>query len=254
MAELVSKVGQELDNARAVIRIADVKKKYVIGDQEIHALRGVNLSIEEGDFVAIMGPSGSGKSTMMNMIGCLDLPSSGTFYLDGYPVSEAEDEDLAKIRNQKIGFVFQNFNLIPRTPAVENVELPLLYAGVDAKQRRQRAIDSLHRVGLGNRLYNKPNELSGGQQQRVSIARALVNEPVIILADEPTGALDTKTSQEIMGIFQQLNNEGKTVILVTHEPDIAEYAKRVIHFRDGQIVANEVIQERRIVNSEEVVL
>ncbi|AYK09152.1 ABC transporter ATP-binding protein [Brevibacillus laterosporus] len=247
-------MGQELDNARAVIRIADVKKKYVIGDQEIHALRGVNLSIEEGDFVAIMGPSGSGKSTMMNMIGCLDLPSSGTFYLDGYPVSEAEDEELAKIRNQKIGFVFQNFNLIPRTPAVENVELPLLYAGVDAKQRRQRAIDSLHRVGLGNRLYNKPNELSGGQQQRVSIARALVNEPVIILADEPTGALDTKTSQEIMGIFQQLNNEGKTVILVTHEPDIAEYAKRVIHFRDGQIVANEVIQERRIANSEEVVL
>ncbi|AUM67262.1 ABC transporter ATP-binding protein [Brevibacillus laterosporus] len=247
-------MGQELDNARAVIRIADVKKKYVIGDQEIHALRGVNLSIEEGDFVAIMGPSGSGKSTMMNMIGCLDLPSSGTFYLDGYPVSEAEDEDLAKIRNQKIGFVFQNFNLIPRTPAVENVELPLLYAGVDAKQRRQRAIDSLHRVGLGNRLYNKPNELSGGQQQRVSIARALVNEPVIILADEPTGALDTKTSQEIMGIFQQLNNEGKTVILVTHEPDIAEYAKRVIHFRDGQIVANEVIQDRRIANSEEVVL
>ncbi|WP_197490746.1 ABC transporter ATP-binding protein [Brevibacillus sp. SKDU10] len=254
MAELVSKVGQEQDNAKAVIRIADVKKKYVIGDQEIHALRGVNLSIEEGDFVAIMGPSGSGKSTMMNMIGCLDLPSSGTFYLDGYPVSEAEDEELAKIRNQKIGFVFQNFNLIPRTPAVENVELPLLYAGVEAKQRRQRAIDSLHRVGLGNRLYNKPNELSGGQQQRVSIARALVNEPVIILADEPTGALDTKTSQEIMGIFQRLNNEGKTVILVTHEPDIAEYAKRVIHFRDGQIVANEVIQDRRIANSEEVVV
>ncbi|GIO01285.1 macrolide ABC transporter ATP-binding protein [Brevibacillus halotolerans] len=254
MAELVSKVGQEQDNAKAVIRIADVKKKYVIGDQEIHALRGVNLSIKEGDFVAIMGPSGSGKSTMMNMIGCLDLPSSGTFYLDGYPVSEAEDEELAKIRNQKIGFVFQNFNLIPRTPAVENVELPLLYAGVEAKQRRQRAIDSLHRVGLGNRLYNKPNELSGGQQQRVSIARALVNEPVIILADEPTGALDTKTSQEIMGIFQRLNNEGKTVILVTHESDIAEYAKRVIHFRDGQIVANEVIQDRRIANSEEVVL
>ncbi|OAJ73116.1 macrolide ABC transporter ATP-binding protein [Brevibacillus sp. SKDU10] len=247
-------MGQEQDNAKAVIRIADVKKKYVIGDQEIHALRGVNLSIEEGDFVAIMGPSGSGKSTMMNMIGCLDLPSSGTFYLDGYPVSEAEDEELAKIRNQKIGFVFQNFNLIPRTPAVENVELPLLYAGVEAKQRRQRAIDSLHRVGLGNRLYNKPNELSGGQQQRVSIARALVNEPVIILADEPTGALDTKTSQEIMGIFQRLNNEGKTVILVTHEPDIAEYAKRVIHFRDGQIVANEVIQDRRIANSEEVVV
>lgn len=254
MVEVVSKVGQEQDNVRAVIRITDVKKKYVIGDQEIHALRGVNLVIEEGDFVAIMGPSGSGKSTMMNMIGCLDQPSSGTFYLDDYPVSEAEDEELAKIRNQKIGFVFQNFNLIPRTPAVENVELPLLYAGVDARERRKRAIDSLHRVGLGNRLYNKPNELSGGQQQRVSIARALVNQPVIILADEPTGALDTKTSQEIMGIFQRLNDEGKTVILVTHEPDIAEYAKRVIHFRDGQIIANDVVQERRIANSEEVVL
>ncbi|MBG9786542.1 ATP-binding cassette domain-containing protein [Brevibacillus laterosporus] len=239
---------------RAVIRITDVKKKYVIGDQEIHALRGVNLVIQKGDFVAIMGPSGSGKSTMMNMIGCLDQPSSGTFYLDDYPVSEAADEELAKIRNQKIGFVFQNFNLIPRTPAVENVELPLLYAGVDARERRKRAIDSLHSVGLGNRLYNKPNELSGGQQQRVSIARALVNQPVIILADEPTGALDTKTSQEIMGIFQRLNDEGKTVILVTHEPDIAEYAKRVIHFRDGQIIANDVVQERRIANSEEVVL
>ncbi len=254
MVEVVSKAGQEQDNVRAVIRITDVKKKYVIGDQEIHALRGVNLVIQKGDFVAIMGPSGSGKSTMMNMIGCLDQPSSGTFYLDDYPVSEAEDEELAKIRNQKIGFVFQNFNLIPRTPAVENVELPLLYAGVDARERRKRAIDSLHRVGLGNRLYNKPNELSGGQQQRVSIARALVNQPVIILADEPTGALDTKTSQEIMGIFQRLNDEGKTVILVTHEPDIAEYAKRVIHFRDGQIIANDVVQERRIANSEEVVL
>lgn len=254
MVEVVSKAGQEQDNVRAVIRITDVKKKYVIGDQEIHALRGVNLVIQQGDFVAIMGPSGSGKSTMMNMIGCLDQPSSGTFYLDDYPVSEAEDEELAKIRNQKIGFVFQNFNLIPRTPAVENVELPLLYAGVDARERRKRAIDSLHSVGLGNRLYNKPNELSGGQQQRVSIARALVNQPVIILADEPTGALDTKTSQEIMGIFQRLNDEGKTVILVTHEPDIAEYAKRVIHFRDGQIIANDVVQERRIANSEEVVL
>ncbi|QOT01331.1 ABC transporter ATP-binding protein [Brevibacterium sp. JNUCC-42] len=239
--------------ARAVIRITDLKKTYSIGDQEIHALRGVNLMIEEGDFVAIMGPSGSGKSTMMNVIGCLDQPSSGAFYLDDYPVSEAEDGDLAKIRNQKIGFVFQNFNLLPRTPAVENVELPLLYAGVDAKQRRKRAIDSLNSVGLGNRLYNKPNELSGGQQQRVSIARALVNHPVIILADEPTGALDTKTSQEIMGIFQRLNDEGKTVILVTHEPDIAEYAKRVIHFRDGQIIANDVIQERRIAKFEEVV-
>ncbi|MET3292167.1 ABC transporter ATP-binding protein [Brevibacillus fluminis] len=237
---------------KTVIEIEELKKIYTIGDQEIQALRGVNLTIEEGDFVAIMGPSGSGKSSMMNVIGCLDKPTSGEFYLDGFPVSEAHDDDLAVIRNQKIGFVFQNFNLLPRTSAVENVELPLLYGGVSAKERRERAIASLVSVGLGNRLHNKPNELSGGQQQRVSIARALVNNPVILLADEPTGALDTRTSIEIMNIFQQLNEAGKTIILVTHEPDIAEYAKRIVRFRDGQIIANELVTQRRWAHLEEV--
>ncbi|MED3501396.1 MULTISPECIES: ABC transporter ATP-binding protein [Brevibacillus] len=237
---------------RPVIQIEGLKKQYQIGDQEILALRGVSLTIEEGDFVAIMGPSGSGKSSMMNVIGCLDKPTAGEFYLDGHPVSEAHDDELAEIRNQKIGFVFQNFNLLPRTTAVENVELPLLYGGTPAKERRERAIRALTSVGLAERLNNKPNELSGGQQQRVSIARALVNDPVILLADEPTGALDTKTSEEIMGIFQRLNDEGKTVILVTHEPDIAEYAKRIVRFRDGQIIANEVVKERRRAWAEEV--
>ncbi|WP_019121788.1 ABC transporter ATP-binding protein [Brevibacillus massiliensis] len=237
---------------KAVIRIEELKKQYRIGDQEIQALRGVNLQIDEGDFAAIMGPSGSGKSTMMNVLGCLDKPTSGEFYLDDEPISEADDDELAAIRNRKIGFVFQNFNLLPRTSAVENVELPLLYAGISAKERRERAVRALESVGLGNRLYNKPNELSGGQQQRVSIARALVNNPLILLADEPTGALDTKTSVEIMQIFQQLNEAGKTIILVTHEPDIAQYAKRLIRFRDGQIVSNELVSQRRWANPEEV--
>jgi putative ABC transport system ATP-binding protein len=237
---------------KPVIQMEEVKKTYFIGDQEIQALRGVNLVIQEGDFAAIMGPSGSGKSTMMNLIGCLDKPTSGELYLDGYPVSQADDDELAIIRNQKIGFVFQQFHLLPRTSAVENVELPLLYAGVPAKERRERAVHALERVGLGNRLYNKPNELSGGQQQRVSIARALVNNPVILLADEPTGALDTKTSIEIMSIFQQLHEEGKTIVLVTHEPDIAEHAKRIIRFRDGQIISNEAVAHRRRANLEDV--
>ncbi|MGD8191394.1 ABC transporter ATP-binding protein [Brevibacillus ginsengisoli] len=238
---------------KPVIQIEELRKVYAIGDQEIQALRGVNLVIDEGDFVAIMGPSGSGKSTMMNMIGCLDQPSSGEFYLDGYPVSQASDDELALIRNRKIGFVFQNFNLLPRTTAVENVELPLLYAGLTAKERRERAISALESVGLGDRLNNKPNELSGGQQQRVSIARALVNQPVILLADEPTGALDTRTSIEIMQIFQQLNELGKTIILVTHEPDIAEYAKRIVRFRDGQVVSNDVVSNRKWAKPEEVI-
>ncbi|MGK5508873.1 ABC transporter ATP-binding protein [Brevibacillus formosus] len=235
---------------KPVILIEELRKQYVIGDQEIYALSGVSLSIEEGDFVVIMGPSGSGKSSMMNVIGCLDKPTSGEFFLDGYPVSQAHDDELAVIRNQKIGFVFQNFNLLPRTTAVENVELPLLYGGTSARERREKAIRALTSVGLAERLNNKPNELSGGQQQRVSIARALVNDPVILLADEPTGALDTKTSEEIMGIFQKLNDAGKTVILVTHEPDIAEYAKRIVRFRDGQIIADEVVKDRRRVSME----
>jgi putative ABC transport system ATP-binding protein len=237
---------------KTVIQMEDIKKIYRIGDQEIQALRGINLVIEEGDFVAIMGPSGSGKSTMMNVIGCLDKPSSGQFFLDGDSVAELDDDELAFIRNRKIGFVFQQFHLLPRTSAVENVELPLLYAGVPAKERRERAIQALESVGLGDRLHNKPNELSGGQQQRVSIARALINHPVILLADEPTGALDTKTSIEIMSIFQRLNEAGKTIILVTHEPDIAEYAKRIVRFRDGLVVSDELVADRRRANPEEV--
>ncbi|MGG4191821.1 ABC transporter ATP-binding protein, partial [Paenibacillus peoriae] len=200
----------------------------------------------EGEFVAIMGPSGSGKSTMMNVIGCLDHPDTGKYYLDGYSILDARENELSEIRNQKLGFVFQKFYLLPRTTALANVELPMMYAGVSAKERRERAIEALRSVGLAERMYNKPNELSGGQQQRVSIARALVNNPVILLADEPTGALDTKTSIEIMELFQGLNEQGKTIVLVTHELEIAEYAKRLISFRDGNIERDERITNRRI--------
>ncbi|WP_025683315.1 ABC transporter ATP-binding protein [Paenibacillus maysiensis] len=235
---------------RYVIQIEDLKKVYQVGDQEIHALREVQLDIADGDFVAIMGPSGSGKSTMMNVIGCLDLPTSGKFYLDGYSILDAREDELAIIRNQKIGFVFQKFHLLPRATALDNVELPMIYAGVSAKERRLRAIEALTSVGLSDRMNNKPNELSGGQQQRVSIARALVNNPVILLADEPTGALDSKTSVEIMGIFQRLNDKGKTVVLVTHDQEIAEYAKRLIHFRDGRIEEDQPVGNRRMAAEE----
>ncbi|MGW9570997.1 ABC transporter ATP-binding protein [Paenibacillus terrae] len=235
---------------RHVIQIEDMKKVYQVGDQEIHALRDVQLNIADGDFVAIMGPSGSGKSTMMNVIGCLDLPTSGQFYLDGYSILDAREDELAIIRNQKIGFVFQKFHLLPRATALDNVELPMIYAGVPAKERRLRAIEALTGVGLGDRMNNKPNELSGGQQQRVSIARALVNNPVILLADEPTGALDSKTSVEIMEIFQRLNDQGKTVVLVTHDQEIAEYAKRLIHFRDGRIEEDQPVGNRRMAAEE----
>ncbi|KAF6637874.1 MULTISPECIES: ABC transporter ATP-binding protein [Paenibacillus] len=231
---------------RYVIQIEDLKKVYQVGDQEIHALREVQLDIADGDFVAIMGPSGSGKSTMMNVIGCLDLPTSGQFYLDGYSILDAREDELAIIRNQKIGFVFQKFHLLPRATALENVELPMIYAGISAKERRLRAMEALTSVGLGDRMNNRPNELSGGQQQRVSIARALVNNPVILLADEPTGALDSKTSVEIMGIFQRLNDQGKTVVLVTHDQEVAEYAKRLIHFRDGRIEEDQPVGKRRM--------
>ncbi|MBU9708028.1 ABC transporter ATP-binding protein [Paenibacillus sp. AK121] len=229
-----------------VIEIKELKKRYEVGGQEIQALRSVNLSINEGEFVAIMGPSGSGKSTMMNVIGCLDHPDTGKYYLDGYSILDARENELSEIRNQKLGFVFQKFYLLPRTTALANVELPMMYAGVPAKERRERAVEALRSVGLAERMYNKPNELSGGQQQRVSIARALVNNPVILLADEPTGALDTKTSIEIMELFQGLNEQGKTIVLVTHELEIAEYAKRLISFRDGNIERDEPIANRRI--------
>ncbi|MDQ0048374.1 putative ABC transport system ATP-binding protein [Paenibacillus polymyxa] len=235
---------------RYVIQIEDLKKVYQVGDQEIHALREVQLDIADGDFVAIMGPSGSGKSTMMNVIGCLDLPTSGQFYLDGYSILEAREDELAIIRNQKIGFVFQKFHLLPRATALENVELPMIYAGIPVKERRLRAMEALTSVGLGDRMNNRPNELSGGQQQRVSIARALVNNPVILLADEPTGALDSKTSVEIMGIFQRLNDQGKTVVLVTHDQEVAEYAKRLIHFRDGRIEEDQPVGKRRMAAEE----
>ncbi|AZH31082.1 MULTISPECIES: ABC transporter ATP-binding protein [unclassified Paenibacillus] len=236
----------ETQSNNTVIEIKELKKRYEVGGQEIQALRSVNLSINEGEFVAIMGPSGSGKSTMMNVIGCLDHPDTGKYYLDGYSILDARENELSEIRNQKLGFVFQKFYLLPRTTALANVELPMMYAGVPGKERRERAIEALRMVGLAERMYNKPNELSGGQQQRVSIARALVNNPVILLADEPTGALDTKTSIEIMELFQGLNEQGKTIVLVTHELEIAEYAKRLISFRDGNIERDEPIKNRRI--------
>jgi putative ABC transport system ATP-binding protein len=224
------------EGAREVIRLEGVHKTYSMGDVEVHALRGISLDIREGEFVAIMGTSGSGKSTMMNIIGCLDSPTRGAYALDGQDVSSLSKDERADIRLRKLGFVFQGFNLLSRTSALENVELPMLYAGADPAERRRRALEALHSVGLAGREQNHPNQLSGGQQQRVAIARALVNEPRLILADEPTGALDSRTSVEVMEIFQRLNRErGITLVLVTHEPDIAAYADRVVVFKDGRI-------------------
>ena len=227
-----------------ILRTVGLTKTYTIGKVAVHALRGVDLAIEEGEFVAIMGPSGSGKSTLMNMIGCLDRPTSGELYIRGADVSKLSGDQLARVRNKEIGFVFQQFNLLPGLNAVENVELPLLYAGVRPKERRRRAEEALEMVGLADRRTHKPMELSGGQQQRVAIARALVNDPAILLADEPTGALDSRTGEEIMALFRSLNAQGRTVVLVTHERDVAENAGRIIHIRDGRVERIEEVVAR----------
>lgn len=226
-----------------IIEITDVKKIYEMGDQTVHALRGVNININKNEYVALMGPSGSGKSTLMNMLGCLDTPTSGTYLLNSNNVGTMEDDELAEIRNKEIGFVFQTFNLIPRLSSLENVALPLVYAGMKKSARLEKAYQVLESVGLGDRVYHKPNELSGGQRQRVAIARALVNDPSIILADEPTGNLDSKTSIEIMALFEKIHNNGNTVILVTHEPDIAEHAHRIIRLKDGQVESDMLNQK-----------
>ena len=218
-----------------IIRTEGIRKDYRLGTEVVRAVRGVDLEICRGEFVALMGPSGSGKSTFMNVLGCLDTPTEGNYWLNGQLVSELSDDELARVRNQKIGFVFQSFNLLPRASALHNVELPLIYAGVSSKERRRRAEEKLKLVGLGDRMGHKPPELSGGQRQRVAIARALVNEPALLLADEPTGNLDSETGEEIMQALDRLNGEGQTIVLVTHEHDIAAHAKRQVHLKDGQI-------------------
>jgi putative ABC transport system ATP-binding protein len=235
-----------------VIGVKSLVKTYVVGEVEVRALRGVNLEVQRGEFLAVNGPSGSGKSTFMHIVGCLDRPTSGQYFLDDQDVSRMSKDQLAAVRNKKIGFVFQGFNLLSRTSALDNVELPLLYgSGLKAADRHKRAMEVLTAVGLGNRADHHPNQLSGGQQQRVAIARALINQPSILLADEPTGNLDTKTSIEVMGIFQRLNRErGITVVLITHELDIAEYGTRIVTFRDGQVIADRAVQRRRNADDE----
>lgn len=231
----------------SVIRLRNISRRYSMGGEVIHALRDVSLDIERGEYVAIMGPSGSGKSTLMNLIGCLDTPSSGQYELSDVDVSQMDDNELAEIRNEKIGFVFQTFNLLPRSTALHNVELPLIYAGIPLAARRQRTLEALDQVGLKDRVQHKPNELSGGQRQRVAVARALVTNPSIILADEPTGNLDSKTGAEIMALFEQLSNRGNTLIVVTHEESVARHAHRIIRILDGLIASDEAVTQRQVV-------
>src|SRR5437764_15374213 len=233
----------DLLSTGVVIRTTDLTKTYKMGDEDVHALCGINVEIKKGEYVAIMGPSGSGKSTLMNLIGCLDSPSAGQYWLAGRLVSELDDDELAYIRNKEIGFVFQTFNLLPRATALHNVELPLIYNGTPAEERIEKAKKALERVDLTSRMSHKPNELSGGQRQRVAVARALVNSPSIVLADEPTGNLDSKTGEEIMALFANLHRQGNTIILVTHEHDIAQNAHRIIFIRDGKIASDEAIKK-----------
>jgi putative ABC transport system ATP-binding protein len=227
-----------------MLEVNDVVKTYINGDINFRALRGVSLNVNQGEFTAIMGASGSGKSTFMNILGCLDRMDSGTYLLNGKNVSNLKDDELAHIRNKEIGFVFQAFNLLPRMSILENVELPMIYSGISHKERREKALEALRKVGLEDRIKHKPTEISGGQKQRVAIARAIVNTPSVIMADEPTGNLDTKSTHDIIKIFQDLNDEGATIIMVTHEPDVAKYTKRIVRFRDGEIVTHEEVKDR----------